>query len=290
MTEVALRLGDLIGVMRERIVHTAAVQVKILAVVLHGDAGALDMPAGIPHAPGRIPFERLILKLGLGEPKHEVVLVLLVGVLLHALAHADSEVFLIVVVEDVVTGNLAGVKIHVAAGKIGIALFDQRGDDMDIVVNETGGGLDDVRALDVELAAVVKERVGVELRDLHDGLMLAFGALEHLVLALVGVGGQMPDVGDVHHAVDVIARKAQVLFQHVLHDVGAEVADVCKVVHRRTAGIHLHMSGRMGLEFFFLMGGRVVKIHNEISLRKIILIQSASLNISMFLAKYSMPE
>ena len=68
VAQVALGLGDLVGVVGEGIVDAAAVDVQILAQVLHGDAGALDVPAGIAHAPGRIPLQRLILELRLGEP------------------------------------------------------------------------------------------------------------------------------------------------------------------------------------------------------------------------------
>ena len=88
VAQVALGLGDLVGVVGEGVVDAAAVEVQILAVVLHGDAGALNVPAGIAHAPGGIPLQGLILKLGLGEPEDEVVLVALVGVLLHALPDA----------------------------------------------------------------------------------------------------------------------------------------------------------------------------------------------------------
>ena len=76
--------------------------------------------------------------------------------------------------------------------------------------------------------------------DLHHGLVLPLGALEHLVLAGVGVGGQVSHVGDVHDAGDVIARVAEQLLQHVLHDIAAQVADVGKVVHCGAAGVHLH--------------------------------------------------
>ena len=64
----------------------------------------------------------------------------------------------------------------------------------------------------------------------------------------------MPDVGDVHHAVDVITGIAQVLLQYILHNIAAEVADVGKMIHGGAAGVHLHMTGRVGLEFVFLMG------------------------------------
>ena len=261
MTQIALALGDLVGVMGEGVVHAAAVQIQVLAVVLHGDAGALNVPAGVAHAPGGVPFQRLILELRLGEPQHKVVLVALVGVLLHALADAHGQILLVVVVEDVVPLQLAGVEVHVAAGQIRVTGVDELGDDLDIVVDEAGGRLHHVGTLDVQLPAVGEEGVGVVLGDLHDGLVLPLGALEHLVLALVGVGGQVPHVGDVHDAVHVVSGVAQVLLQHVLHDVGAQVADVGEMVHGGAAGVHLHMPRRVGLELLFLVGSGIIQIH-----------------------------
>ena len=86
---------------------------------------ALDMPAGIAHAPGGIPLQGLVLEFGLGEPEDEVVLVPLVGVLLHALPDAYRQVLLIVVVEDIIALQLGGVEINVAAGQVGVALVQQ---------------------------------------------------------------------------------------------------------------------------------------------------------------------
>ena len=262
VADVAFRLRDLVGVVRERIVDAAAVDIQILAQILEGNAGALDVPAGIADAPGRIPLERLVLKLGLGEPEHKVVLVALVRVLFHALADADGEVFFLVLVENVVFFELGGIKVDVAALDIGIASIEQLRDDLDILVDAAGRGLDNIRPLDVELAAVVKEGIGIELGDLHDGLVLAAGALEHLVLALIGIGGQMADVGDVHDALDVIAGIAQVLFKNVLHDVRAEVSDVRKVIHSRAAGVHLDYIRMIGNKVLFLSCCRIIKLHN----------------------------
>ncbi|CAN4072558.1 DUF based on E rectale Gene description, partial [Dysosmobacter welbionis] len=203
-----------------------AVEIQILPIVLQGDARALDMPPRIPYAPGGIPLQGLVLELALGEPEDEVVLVALVGILLHALPDAYGQVLLVVVVEDVVPPQLGGVEVHVAAGEVGIAGIHQLGDDLDILVDAAGGGLDHIRRLDIQPAAVLKEGIGVELGDLHDRLVLPLGALEHLVLALIGVGGQVAHVGDVHHPVDIIASPAEELLQHVLHDITAQVADV----------------------------------------------------------------
>ena len=58
----------------------------------------------------------------------------------------------------------------------------------------------------------------------------------------------MTDVGDVHDAQYVIACVAQVFFQHILHDIGAQVADVGVVIDGRAAGIHLHLARLVGGE------------------------------------------
>ena len=97
-------------------------EVKVLAEVLHTDAGALDVPAGIANAPRGLPLELLIVELGLCEPEHEISLVALVSVLLNTLSHADLEIFLAEISENVVFLELGGVEIDVAAGFIGVAL------------------------------------------------------------------------------------------------------------------------------------------------------------------------
>ena len=73
----------------------------------------------------------------------------------------------------------------------------------------------------------------------------------------------MAYVGDVHDPVHIVAHIAQVLLQHILHDVAAEVADVGKVIHRGAAGIHLHVARRVGPELLLLMGDRIIQIHSQ---------------------------
>ena len=90
VADVALGLGNLVRVVREGVVNAAAVDIKIFSEVLERNTGALDVPARIANAPRRVPLERLIFELRLCEPEHKVVLVALVRVFLHTLAHADS--------------------------------------------------------------------------------------------------------------------------------------------------------------------------------------------------------
>ena len=265
MAEIGLGLGDLVGVVGEGVVDAAAVDVQILAQILHGNAGALDVPAGITHAPGGVPLEGLILELGLGEPEDEVVLVALVGVLLHALPDAHGQILLVMVVEHIIVLQLGGVKIHVAAGQIGVPGVDQFGNHLNIGIDHAGGGLDHVRIFDVQLFAVVKKGFGIKPGDLHDGLVLPLGPLEHLILAGVGVGGQVPYVGDVHHPRYVVAVVTQEFFQHILHDIAAQIADVGEVIDGGAAGIHRHPAGLMGDKVLLFMAGGIIQFHRFFS-------------------------
>ena len=78
VTDKRLALCDLVCVMGERVVNSSAVNVKILTQVLHADAGAFDVPSGITHTPGAVPFELLIVEFRFGEPENKVCLVSLV--------------------------------------------------------------------------------------------------------------------------------------------------------------------------------------------------------------------
>ncbi len=71
----------------------------------------------------------------------------------------------------------------------------------------------------------------------------------------------MAHVGDIHHALDRIALIAQELFQDILHDIAAQVADMGEMIDRRAAGIHFDKIGVIGDKFLFFMGCRVIEIH-----------------------------
>ena len=90
MSQICFALGDLICVVGERVVYASAVDIEVFPQVFHAYAGALDMPAGISHAPGAFPFKLLIVEFGFGEPQNEVRFVPLVGIFFHALADAHG--------------------------------------------------------------------------------------------------------------------------------------------------------------------------------------------------------
>ena len=216
------------------------------------------MPAGVAYAPGGIPLQFLVFKLGLGEPQHKVGLVPLGGVFFHAFPHTHSQIFRILLVEHVVFFQPGGVEIHIAFCQIGVAFFDQAFHHGDEFRDAVGGRFHNVRDLDVKLFTVGEESVGVELRDFHDGFLFPLGTLEHFVLAGIRIAGQMTYVRDVHNPLHFVADVPQVLFQHVFHDVGTQVADVGEVVYSGAAGVHTHLAWFVGDKFVSGMGKAVV--------------------------------
>ena len=81
MPDICLALRNLVRMVREDIIHTAAVDVEPLAEIFDADAGALDVPARIAEPPRAFPFQLLIVEFRFGEPKHKIAFAALVRVL-----------------------------------------------------------------------------------------------------------------------------------------------------------------------------------------------------------------
>ena len=196
------------------------------------------MPAGVPLAPGRVPEHHLVFVLALCEPQHEIR-----GVLLPLVHHdpgSRPQLLLVQQGELPVVGKLADVEIDVAPRGVGESLFLQPGDQVDHFLDMLGGLADDGGHGAPDETEVPEERPRVEVRDLPHRLALLPGALEHLVFALVGVPGEVTDIGDVHHVTDLEAEILEGLSKDVLDDIGAEVAHVGVVVHGEAAAVHSH--------------------------------------------------
>ena len=121
-----------------------------------------------------------------------------------------------------------------------------------------GRRLHHVGGFDVQRRAVGKECIGIELCDFHDGLVLPLSALEHFVLAGVGIGGKMAHVGDIHHTLDVIAQIPEIFLQHILHNIAPEVANVSEMIDRRAAGVHFDFSGLVGNQLLLGSSKRII--------------------------------
>ena len=82
----------------------------------------------------------------------------------------------------------------------------------------------------------------------------------HYLFAFVGVGGQVADIGDVHHMLDVKPGHLKRSPQHVLEDVGPQVADVGVVVDRGPTGVEADLGGRQRDEGLRLAAEGVVEV------------------------------
>ena len=220
----ALRLGDLVLVVRELQVHASGVNVEGLAQVLHRHGRALQVPAGPPRAERALPRR---LSLAAGLPEHEVariVLAVLVGV--HARADENAPRFQprqLAVRRQ--TGNPeVGRAVHlISMAGLGDAL-----DEADHLRYVVGGRRHELRPFEPQLGAVLEERLHVLRGVFSDRNAGGRGGGNDLVL----------DVRDVHHVAQPPTAVADVPPQDVLEGKRPEVADVDVVVDRGPARVH----------------------------------------------------
>src|SRR5262249_12147528 len=139
-----LGLGDLVLVVREDEVLTAAVDVEVRPQVLHRHRRALDVPPGTPGTPRARP--RGLARLG-ALPDSEVQRVVFrpPGLDAVALAHLVAPPPR----ELAVVGLLPDVVVDVTAGGIRVTLADEHADDRLDLGDVAGRARIDGRALDV---------------------------------------------------------------------------------------------------------------------------------------------
>jgi hypothetical protein len=186
-------------------------------------AGAALWPRRVAGRPGGLAGQARL-------PQGEVGGVALAGdVLADAAAGADLLVLEDLARELAVVGEARDVVEDLAVDHVGVAVLDQAGDVVDLLVDEVGrAGVGGV-VLDVQGGAVAAERGGE----------LALGDVE-AARAAVRSGrahDAVIDVGVVDHADHVISAIFEVAAEAVPKAVGAGVADVHRRVHGQAAGV-----------------------------------------------------
>ena len=244
------RLGQLVLVVREDQIDTAAVDVDRQAENLFDHRRALAVPAGPSVAPGRGPTRLMRLR---RLPKHEVGGMALVGGHLDA-GPGDHVVEAATRQLAVVLGRL-GIEQHMALGLVGAALGDQVGDGLDHLLDEVGGLGLVRRAQGAERVHVFQ--IGLEKALGDDADLDAFiGGL--LVDLVVDVG----DVAGIDNLVLAI-EMAQQTEQHIEDHHGPGIADMGVAVDRGTADIHRHPLVVGGFEGPLLAGHGVVQLEGH---------------------------
>ena len=110
----------------------------------------------------------------------------------------------------------------------------------------------------MQFCKIIKECLGVVIRDLQHCLVLTLCTLEHLVFAGIRIAGQMSHVGDVHHTGHIIACICQSLYQHIFANVSTQIADMCEMIYGRAAGIHFDLALFARFKFFYSSAACVV--------------------------------
>src|SRR3546814_7222260 len=81
---------------------------------------------------------------------------------------------------------------------------------------------------DVEVSDILLEGLGIMRCDVPDTLGLRAGSCLHLVIARVGIGRQMANIGDVDDMGDIVTLPHQRPAQGVSEDIGAQVAKMSR--------------------------------------------------------------
>src|SRR5699024_6226972 len=137
--QIGLALGDFIGVVGEGVVDAAAVDIQILTQVFHGDAGALNVPAGVAYAPGGVPLEVLVLSLVLSEADVAVVPFALDCVVINARTDAYIQIQDVVVIENIVPLQIDEVEVNMTDDLKGVDVVEQVGDELVMNVDAAAG-------------------------------------------------------------------------------------------------------------------------------------------------------
>ena len=83
----------------------------------------------------------------------------------------------------------------------------------------------------------------------------------HFIFASVTrVVGHMPDVGDIHHVMDVVASKLQKPPQQITEQERAKIPNMRKIINSWTTAIHLNLTRLNRPKLLRLVGQRVVKL------------------------------
>ena len=166
-------------------------------------------------------------------------------------ARAGLQIFDRLVAELAVVLEFQRAVVHVAVDLIGVALIDERCDEVDDLLNVFGGLRVHGRLADAERVGVGEVFGDVFFRDFLARDALFVGALDDLVV----------HVGEILHERHLVAAVLEIAAQHIKHDDRARVADVDEVIHRRTAGVHAHLAGLDRHELFLLHGHGVEQFH-----------------------------
>ena len=122
----------------------------------------------------------------------------------------------------------------------------------------TGGMGLDRRRKDIQGLHRLMIAVGIILCHLHRLQLLQTGLLLNLVVALIGIMLEMPDIGDITDIAYLIAQMGEVTEEDIEGDGGTSMAQMGITIYSRTADIHTYMRGMERTKQLFPTRERVI--------------------------------
>ena len=212
-------------------IDPAGVDVERLAKQLRAHHAAFDVPARRAAAPRRIPFHLAGFARRRGAPDRKI------GGVALAFHTLDPSFALIGTGarQPAVVGHRTHIEIQPAIQPVAVLRLD-RLPPCDHCIDIVG------RARMLRLANVEPRQIGLEHRlimprDVPGRFAFTAGRLLHLVVARIGVTGQVADIGDVDDVAELVALEAQHPPQRIGEHISAHVADVLVIIDRRPARI-----------------------------------------------------
>ena len=261
-------LRNLTFVVREHKVHTAAVNIELLAQIFAAHCSTLAVPAGEAVAPRRGPTHNVFGLCALPQSEVGRVAFLALAVelacgiehLVKVTARQNAVIMRLVV--------LCNIKIYRALALIGKAVVQNLLHKLNLLYYvprrvRFNAGRKHVQRL--HHLVIVQS---VLLHHLHRLQLLQTRLLRYLVLTLVGIVLQVAHIGNVAHIAHLVAQVLQVTEKHIESDCRAGVAQVSGTIHCGAAHIKAHIGRVQRLKKLFLARERVIYhkliFHNRI--------------------------
>ena len=259
-----LILGNFIRVVNFSVINPARVNVERETKQLFAHDRTFQMPARRTFAPRRIPFHLAdFARRGLAPDREIRRMALAVDSIDPALKFFGA-IFGDSARQPAVIGH--GRRIEIKPAIEFVAMFVSNGlGKLDHVFNIIGSDRPCGRLADIQRLHIIPIGMGIMFGDLPDIRLFALACLfgRHffqLVLAFIGIIGQVAHIGNIDDMGELVTLPAQRPPQNIRKDVSAHIADMRIIIDRRPAGIHARLAGMDGHECFETAGQAVEQL------------------------------
>src|SRR3989344_3957443 len=213
--------------------------VKRLTKIFHGHSRALDMPAGESFTPGALPAK-------FGEfPEHKIFRVVFFRIRNNACPRLIF--FKYSTGELAVGGEAAGIEVHPIRENIREAFFLKALYELDLFRNMFARTRKDFPHSKIKFLKILFKRPRVEGANLFEScerfwFSSAAHCGDHFIFSFVTISRKMPNIGEVHYLLYLVAFHLERTAQNVRNSVGAQIADMRVVVDRWAAVIETSLT------------------------------------------------